>query len=39
MKNKYLKLALIAITAILLISAIINIDDIIRGFNDGISGK
>lgn len=43
MKNKYLKLALIAIVAIFFILLIINIDDFIRGFidgfKDGVNGK
>jgi hypothetical protein len=43
MKNKYLKFALIAFVAIIIISLLINIDDFISGFidgfKDGVSGK
>ncbi|WP_461788742.1 hypothetical protein [Pedobacter sp.] len=43
MKNKYLKFALIALAAIMLISLLFNIDDFIRGFidgfKDGVDGK
>lgn len=39
MKNRYFKIGLVTLVVLVLLSLAYNIDDVIRGFKDGMAGR